>query len=245
LLGDNNEPQLAVISKATLQRENLDKSDPLFYAMISRPQQTLIIRDLSSAQATSLEGRMSQGSGYVSIFEITHKSGDLIYAIAAEARAMVPDTFLAVGKAFLKPDAPLNPDPVSLQLSDLVVGHNLGAGFANPSPRILLMPGDIFDRQEPMRVYLEVYHLKPDEDGLGHLSIEFAAHKLDKKGRWAKKEGEISLTFDFAAQGTTSKQEHAIDLSKLEPGHYELSAKVRDTMSSQEKIRRKKFTLEE
>ena len=36
-----------------------------------------------------------------------------------------------------------------------------------------------------------------------------------------------------------------IDLSKLEPGHYELSAKVRDIISSQEKIRRKKFFLEE
>jgi TonB family protein len=244
LLGEDNESQLAIISKATLQR-NLDKSDPGFRAIVSRPQQTLIIWDQSSAEVARLEGKMSEGSGYFSIFEVRHNADHLSYAIAAEARAVAPNSFLAVGNTFLPPNAPLDPDPDSLQLSDLMIGHDLGAKFAKSyRPRIPLMPGEVFNRQEPMRAYLEAYHLKLNEDGLGRLSIEFAVHMLDKKGRRAKNEGEISLTFDFDAQGTTSKQDHAIDLSKLEPGHYELSAKVRDAASSQEETRRKRFTLE-
>ena len=94
-----------------------------------------------------------------------------------------------------------------------------------------------------MQVYLEVYHLETGRDSYGHFTIEFSAHKLDKKGRRSKKEGEISLTFDFDSLGSTSKEYSSISLSKLKHGYYQLTAKVRDAVTGQAKTRGSRFSV--
>ena len=96
-----------------------------------------------------------------------------------------------------------------------------------------------------MQVYLEVYHLKSNQDENRRFTIEFSVHKLDKKGKRRKKGGEISLTFEFEAVASTSKEYSGINLSKLKPGDYELTAKVQDTLTCQVKSRRNRFRVEE
>ena len=95
-----------------------------------------------------------------------------------------------------------------------------------------------------MQVYLEVYHLQPNQGGDRRFTIDFSVHRLDDKGKRRKKDGEISVRFEFEAAGSTSKEYSGIDLSKLSRGDYELTAKVRDKSTGREKNRRNRFRVD-
>ena len=105
------------------------------------------------------------------------------------------------------------------------------------------MPAKQIWRNDPLKVYLEVYHLQPNTEGFGQFTIDFGITRLDTKGRVKKKEGEISLTFEFQTTGQTSKEDFSIDVSKLQPGKYQLTARVKNGISSQEKSRSARFAV--
>lgn len=248
LLDSKNRPQLAVIaiSSPQFKGEQLKNSNGIFEVPAYQLHHYLIIRDDSLREIDRMTAAIPEGMDNVSIFQVEHSSSYSHFSIAAEARLAQSDTLLAIGKIFLNTKPPLNPDPDSLEISDLVLGVEFDSESEMPSHLPLpLLPTYQFNKTDPMQVYLEVYHLKSNQDGNRRFTIEFSVHKLDKKGKGRKKGGEISLTFEFEAVASTSKEYSGVNLSKLKPGDYELTAKVQDTLTCQVKSRRNRFRVEE
>lgn len=208
-----------------------------------RLKHTLIIRDNELRQIERRTDEVPERFDNVSLFTMNHLRKYAHYTVAAEARASKTDTLLALGKGFLPPSKALNSSADSLELSDLLLGVELPPESVSSKFVFPLMPAKQIWRNDPLKVYLEVYHLQPDTEGFGQFTIDFGITRLDKKGRVKKKEGEISLTFEFRTAGQTSKEDFSIDVSKLQPGKYQLTATVKDEISSQEKSRSAKFTV--
>ena len=92
-----------------------------------------------------------------------------------------------------------------------------------------------------LKIYLEIYHLYFDEDGVAHYSIDFEVARL--KGKKKKKKESISLSFNFDAYQRMSKEQFEMDISNLTPGYYELSVQVTDQVSLQKRGRKARFEI--
>lgn len=239
LLDDHNQPRLAVLALSSPKlkpRGSKKQVDSTFIVPDYRLRHTLIVRNQELQEVKRLSDQVTKAHDNASAFMLPHDKNYVHFTVAAEAfepptRAAKDTTrLLALGKAIFKARTPLNPDPDSLEVSDLVLGVERTTEMRLQQFPFPLIPARRFWRNEPLQVYLEIYHLRPDSTGLAHYTIDFQTTQLDKRGRVKKKAAQIALSFSFDAAGTTSKEIFGVDISKLKPGKY-LLAQVRDQVS--------------
>jgi GWxTD domain-containing protein len=256
LLDSRNRPKLAVIAisspkfRAQEVRKTIASASPI---PAYRLEHTLIVRDTSLREIDRKTGLVGEEADNVSVFLLDQTPERAHYTVAAEALEVQPvdspaqnraaedsSAVLALGKAIFRPEPPLSAERDSLELSGLVLGVESPAGVDFPFP---LVPARQFSPNDPLQVYVEVYHLQQDTDGTARFRMDFRVAKLDKKGWVQRKAGQISLSFDLQASGRTSKEIFGVDISELKPGTYELLTTVRDIVSGQEKSRKTKFEV--
>lgn len=255
LLNARGRPQLAVIavSSPKLQAAAVHNTSERILAIPDyRVQHTLIVRDESLREISRQRETVSRLLENLSVFVLKHEAKAFHYTLAAEAFAASaeaesaseqPAQLLAAGKTFFRTGPPLLGHADSLEVSDLILGIELPPEKRTSQWPFPVLPARKFLSTEPLRVYLEVYNLKRARDGLAHYTIEFSAVKLDKQNKLNQREQQIALTFSFEGSETTSKEHFGIDISNLQPGEYELMARVRDSVTDREKTRRAKFTI--
>ncbi|MFQ5631571.1 MAG: GWxTD domain-containing protein [bacterium] len=189
-----------------------------------------------------------------SFFVVQHLPSIHSLTIAAEAwepkslQAVPNDTTIkkivyGIGKQHLPSRFPLPSNPDSLQISDLVLGKMAPPELDEREFPIPLIPGERFYKSDPLRLYLEVYHLAPDENGNSHFDLDFLVLKLDKKGRPKKKKSKITQVFSFTSASQTSKEHVGIDISNLGKGRYEVHVRITDRLTLQTRTRRAKFEV--
>ena len=150
---------------------------------------------------------------------------------------------IGLGKTWAEAPPPLSPDRSRLELSDLLIGVATPeeAGMTRlPFP---VVPTQRIWQSDLVKVYLEIYHLGLDEDGLGHFTIDFEVAKL--KGDERSKDQSIALTFELDAAASTTKESFQVDITKLTPAKYEMLVTVTDTVSGQRKQRTARFEVVE
>jgi len=186
---------------------------------------------------------------FSSMFNLHHGPELSIITLGAEA-VSGDNKLLALGKASLTLPEPLDQDLERLELSDLVLGVPLQQDSSITHNPIPVSPRLIFSNQDVLEMYIELYHLFLDENGNGHAVIEYGATLIKAKrgffGFLKKKPKEkISSFSDLYTESRTDKMLLNFDISNLGRGEYEFFVKVKDSISGQEKTRKKMFTIVE
>ncbi|MCG8605890.1 GWxTD domain-containing protein [bacterium] len=215
---------------------------------------TLLVQDAREREILRHQDLIPSGQGNLSSFMIAHAPNYKEYKIISEvfapqthnsdlADSTVSDNSQAIGigRRSLLTKKPLSSSKNALELSDLIIGVDVPnqAPISDlpfpviPSPRI--RAGDL------VKIYLEVYHLDLDAEGMAHFTIDFEAAKL--RGKKKSKKETISLSFNFDSPTSTSKESFQIDTSKLTAGSYELLVNVKDTISGKTKQRKEVFEV--
>ena len=258
LLDENNQPQLAVITFCFPKLKPIVvETDTGKFLTIADYQlrNTLIIRDESLHEIGRVEDIVQKGMDNVSVFKVNHFQSNNHFSISSEALGEISDSMnvvyssgvqkklLAIGKTFFKASKPLTVDFDSLELSDLVLGVKLPNEKYKSYLLFPLIPANQIVKEDPLQVFCEIYHLRRDESGTTHYTLEFGITKLGKDGKVDKKAEKISMVYNYDTPDQSRREHFSIDLTKLKPGLYELFSKVTDKVSGQEKIRKEKITI--
>jgi hypothetical protein len=159
----------------------------------------------------------------------------------------IPDTAKVVGSGsrFLGEIAPLSADTTQLEISDAIVGVlapepvGFTERFAFP-----VMPRDPVKHSEPLRVYVEFYHLNSDEFNTA-INIQCQIKRIKEKGKLDKQKEQLSASFNFEAFESTTSKIFELDISTLIPGDYEFTLIASRENSKHQKIREAAFRVVE
>ncbi len=140
-----------------------------------------------------------------------------------------------------------------IQLAPRVEPATIRTEFEKNGLAIYPNPRGTFQRQDPIHIYFEIYNLSQDPQGNTLFNIDYDLLKLKGNnkgitnlfgllGTGAKKS--VTIHSDRDGQSEFSAEYLAIDVSELDPGEYELTIKVSDTIEGETVERRVKLTLE-
>jgi len=210
---------------------------------------TLIVRDGSLEELVHNTDVLRGSPNNMSAFTLDHMPEHAHFTLASEAyQETALDTLpepqtkmLAIGKEIVSIQPPLNTDPGTLELSDLVLGIDAPSGVECEDFPFSIIPTHEFTNQDPVKMAIEIYHLVLNEYGEAQYTIEYGVAGVDKKGK--RKKEQISMAYSFHALGRSSRETLSVDISKLKPGSYEFFVEVKDTVSRQEKIRIASFSV--
>lgn len=132
----------------------------------------------------------------------------------------------------------------SIVLASAIEPASGSESFVKNGLRLAPNPSRRCDRQKPVYVYFEVYHLAPDPEGKSSFVIEYTAllRKEEKSG--AKKffalfggsaKPATTLAVERQADTTTSVEYLALNLGETGKGEFRLSIKVTDRQTGKQK----------
>jgi GWxTD domain-containing protein len=151
---------------------------------------------------------------------------------------------IGIGSAFPGGFAGLLSDSMKLEASDLIVGvrtpPKIEQSIDHPFP---VIPRDPLTNSDSLLVYLEVYHI-PLKANLGTaLRFDYELKLIKEDGKVDIKKAGPSKSVDVEVSAKKLKKTFAMDISKLASGYYELTVKVTERKSKQEKIRKSTFRI--
>lgn len=193
---------------------------------------TLIVRDETLTEVGRLHERVRSARGDVSTFTLRHLDRPMHLTVTAETLRdgevePAPGPPFP-GQAHFVPEAPLSTDPEVLEISDLATGvavpENIDAS-ALPFP---LLPTRRIWRRDPLKIYLELYHLALDAQNVGRFRASFRVLPLHDDGEIDRSRDPVTLTIDLESQGATYQESFVIALRDQEIGHYRLEVEVTD-----------------
>lgn len=145
-----------------------------------------------------------------------------------------------------QPD-PLFNNPSRLQMGDLIVGYNFKDSLASKTRFPFKVANDhTIPAGKTLVVHIEVYHLKPDTNGVGHLSLGYQI-KPDRGffGSLFKDHPPLRITLNLKIQGTRYVQNLRIKTRKLPPDHYTLLMTATDKQNNHQIQRKFGFKIVE
>jgi GWxTD domain-containing protein len=147
--------------------------------------------------------------------------------------------------------------PGRLEVSDLEIACDLlpeasGGPFDKFAFAVVPNPGHRVRRDQPLRVYFEVYGLVPDEAGRSRLEMEYSVRTIAEDGRpfflkWFDRKSRtprVQVTREDETPGRARFQFVSADLENPDPGPYRLDVQVTDLQSGQVAARSVSFEVE-
>jgi len=140
-----------------------------------------------------------------------------------------------------------------LAMSDLQLAHQIDHAFKKHKfvkNNLLIIPNPSlqFERDKIVYLYFEIYNLTPDAEGKTNFALEYSLIQMQAKERsgmnklwqrlFGKKKTSVTVRTDREGKDATSIEHLAIDISRYEPGDYELKVKVID-QNSDNRVERK------
>lgn len=181
------------------------------------------------------------------IFRIRHRTDQEHYTLAAAARNPKFDYKNSpnVGKIFFEKIEPLNSESKKLEVSDLVIGVAAPEDVDSELLPFPVVQTDKIWKEDVLKVYLEVYHLKLSKDGLGKFSLDSRIIRLEKKGEKFERRELVATSFDFDSNRATAKEDFGISIANYKPGNYELEVEIVDKVAGKKKKRIAPFEIKE
>ncbi len=254
-LNRHNRPELAcvMVSSTSFSGEHMQRALSAPSAPYRLVHSLRLFRD-DRERFEQLQDSLARASAGISTFHVPHDSVLAEMQAIAEVFHLEPDTTAAeflIGPA--EPplagyneirfpiDPPLNPNPDSLELSDLVIGSLRSDSTPERQLPFPVVPAMDFWQAENMMVYLEIYHLFLDENSKSRFTIDLEVGRL--RGFRKKKKEMISLSYSYERTDRTASEYFGVDISNLPPGEYELKVAVKDEVSGQRKERSTPFKI--
>lgn len=209
---------------------------------------TLIIRDQELDEVGRLVQAVSSERADVSSFAIRHVTQPLHLTLTArtlrddeESDTLVASDRLP-GQVHLRPEPPLTTDTARLEVSDLMTGTTVPPGMDVSTLPYAILPSRRIWRQDPLRIYLEMYHLG-QEGGSAHLEALFRVIPLDDAGEVDDEREVIALDFQAEPIGATYREFFDVALRDQRPGRYRLQVEITDRVRNQTVRRQAVFEL--
>ncbi len=143
-----------------------------------------------------------------------------------------------------------------LDISDVLLANysgtdaSKGAVFVRRGISINPNPSDEFTKDEPLFIYYEVYNLKKDAEGLTNFEQKISIREYEEKPSsdlenaaaavikflGIGRNEEITLTSKYKTLETDPQIYLQLDLSKYEPGKYEIIVSIKDILQDKEVV---------
>ncbi|MFC1493398.1 carboxypeptidase-like regulatory domain-containing protein [candidate division KSB1 bacterium] len=263
MLGPDNDPRLE-LAVYNLPRGHTDDNTDLIYDLSGGNEynliNTVIITDDQWSEVERIidvpSSRKSNFSGF--IFAHRPKPGNYELASVASEVFMYDsltgktenDTLfgtIAGFKTFLELAAPLETDPDSLVISDLLIGKEIAAQTDDDFFKVY--PGEVFTAGQNLMIYFELYHLYLGSSGKGNYTVKYRIESEEKGNILSRITGRrnneniSAQEFTFESLSRTSGELLELEISALEPGEYTLTIEALDNISKQKRKRSIKFKL--
>ncbi|MCP4726661.1 MAG: hypothetical protein GY863_16575, partial [bacterium] len=150
---------------------------------------------------------------------------------------------LQIGKSILDPIEPLSTDHAELEISDIIAGVPTPENLINKNYPFPVVPAPQLFNEDPLMIYIEVYHLNLGSDGRAHFDVEFSYEILKKRRFRSDKIERVSQQFPFQSTSTTAKEMAGFDVSDLKAGDYDFTITVTDKTSGKSKERTGKIKI--
>ncbi|HSM02988.1 MAG TPA: GWxTD domain-containing protein [Longimicrobiales bacterium] len=207
---------------------------------------TLIIRDRRLEEVGRLVQPLSATRADLSAFVLRHVDEPLHLTLTARTLRISgdaqEDTLVAgdrlPGQVAFTPGEPLSTDTTRLEMSDLLTGTLVPPEIdASALPYPLLPARKIWIR-DPLRVYLELFHMAGDEEGFAVLDASFRVVPLTEDGEDDEDRDPVTLNVTLTPRAARPYRESFdMQLRDQEPGRYRLEVRVRDRIRGDEKLR--------
>ena len=142
-------------------------------------------------------------------------------------------------------------------ISDLMIAYAIEVAEENEpthpgdivrnSLSITPAPWSVFNTQQPVHLYFELYDLGMNSEGRSDYEVEASLRPKEKKGGFLGIGGSdkgVSVRFDGGSVSSEDHQSLILDATDLEPGLYKLEVKVRDRNSGRTVDRDQELFLE-
>ncbi|MCG8603910.1 GWxTD domain-containing protein [bacterium] len=246
-LDDQNNPKLVFVASTVSQKPTTDSRDEMNGGdLLLDLEYTLLARKSNMDVITRFRTSPIEGSQNTAFFKLSHDPEHEHYTLVARSKEMIlqsPDRRPKVGNLYFDKLEPLSTDRERLEVSDLVIGvdppEDRDKGFL-PFP---LVPTHKMSSEDVLRVYIEVYHLKLNDAGIGRFSLESRIVRLKKnKGTYERQEL-IATSFDFDSESRTSREDFGVSIANYEAGNYEIEIEVLDRVSGEKRKRSSQFEI--
>ncbi len=198
-------------------------------------EHTLILRDAALQEAGRLTRLAPAEDGGISVFHLLNPPQPMhitVYGRPVGERVSEGDTLSLAGQGHAYIAEPLSADPDRFEMSDLAVGTpwNPPGGVRNPLP-FPLLPGTRVWTGDALRVYLELYHLRPGPDGTRRYELNFRLLPLDEFGQVKSSPKPVTLGIQLETDRATTRRFFDIGLAGVAPGFYRLEVEAADQVA--------------
>lgn len=216
----------------------------------------LIIRDEQLDEVGRLDQPVDPRTADVASFVLRHVPRPLHLTVTAQTLQQAPanedgtpaaDTLVASprlpGQVHLIPEAPLSTDTTQLEMSDLLTGTPIPPGLESPALLYDVLPAQTLWRRDPLRVYLELYHIGQASGGTD-LIADFAVVPLTDEGEVDPDRSSVTLEgVRLEPEGRAYREFFDISLRDQEPGRYRLEVEITDGVRQQTRRRTSELRL--
>jgi len=247
VLSDADEPLLVVVG-ASAPRLAADRR-AAYGGRLDVPgwtmQHSLIIRDRELEEVGRLDQPLDPSRADVSSFTIRHVPEPLHLTLTArtlirdstEAEALT-DSGRLPGQVHIVPGEPLDVSPERFEVSDLLTGTILPPELEFAGLPYPLLPARQLWIRDPLRVYLEMYHMGSASDGRGRLDARFRVIPLDDDGSVDRSREPLTLEVQLTPRARGPYRESFdMQLRDQEPGRYRLEVEITDQVRRQVRTR--------
>ncbi|MCP4727125.1 MAG: GWxTD domain-containing protein, partial [bacterium] len=218
-LDENNEPKIAVVA---MSFPGIQENIPVIELLAKEDfkqdyvlTHTVKIHDENWKEVDRLTDVRDESHDNTSLFLIDHNSASNNYILTARAEPknnlLVKD--LQIGKSILDPIEPLSTDLAELEISDIIAGVPTPENLINKNYPFPVVPAPQLFNEDPLMIYIEVYHLNLGSDGRAHFDVEFSYEILKKRRFRSDKIERVSQQFPFQSTSTTAKEMAGFDVS--------------------------------
>lgn len=272
LLGDNNQPYLAtylegqpqralVFNQVKEKRYGADDFSLTFFNKSFNADYNVIHRDQKAA-SIYLQGRgdveeMEPSRTYMQIPNFEQEITQLFTAELRMNEKSVSDTInvsdsnliSAYGKSENRQPQPLNTDPNSLEMSDIIVGSNVSPfeTYSDSPVKFKVSHNKRIHANNNLMIHFEIYHLQAGSGSQNPASFE-VQYKVRPKNRnffqrLFKKSNKTGLTLNFETSDLNYKADLEIVTSSFDPGNYVLELKAYEHATGREVSRQIEFEI--
>jgi hypothetical protein len=216
----------------------------------------LIVRDEQLDEVGRLEQPVDPRTADVASFVLRHVPRPLHLTVTAQTLQEAAanddgtpgaDTLVASrrlpGQVHLVPGDPLSTDTTQLEMSDLLTGTPIPPGLESPALIYDVLPAQTLWRRDPLRVYLELYHIGRT-GGRSDLTARFAVIPLTEEGEVDPDRSSVTLDdVRLEPEGRSYREFFDISLRDQEPGRYRLEVDITDGVRQQTRRRTSELRL--
>ncbi len=234
VLDPSNQPMLVIQALSAPRLRLHDGRRWEYVSPLRDTDHTLILRNQEMEEAGRITQRAPARVGGISVFRLRHPPQPMqvtVFGRVVGAPTNDADTLTLAGQGHAYVERPLTTDPAVFEISDLAVGTPVDVDALEQALPFPLLPGARIWTGDALRIYLELYHLTPDEQRTAHYNLRFRLVPLDEVGKVKSSPQPVSLGIQLESSSQRAQRHFDIGLAGLEIGYYRLEVDATDLVS--------------